>query len=273
MAKKHPSTLTRNNKANGTKFSIFHFRWSLLIFITGLIVFTLLSILLKTYNFLPTLLSTIIPLLILVIKIEFDELKHKKEQLYIGRNFLLAYAIEINDLQLEFRNNRIIDKPSKIDMLDEHVSSLEDMRTHKEEIYRQIEISQKMIKVIENRYETHQNFKDVLKRMLKHSELVFTDEQYHNLNMIQYIYMWNFNYPLKEVKINIQRQKDNFDLYIDDTNGIGGGILKSSWPNFVRDIKGVELQMVNEKLIQNQIKNLISTLEKYDPLGENKSKV
>lgn len=273
MAKKHPSTLTRNNKANGTKFSIFHFRWSLLIFITGLIVFTLLSILLKTYNFLPSLLSTIIPLLILVIKIEFDELKHKKEQLYIGRNFLLAYAIEINDLQLEFRNNRIIDKPSKIDMLDEHVSSLEDMRTHKEEIYRQIEISQKMIKVIENRHETHQNFKDVLKRMLKHSELVFTDEQYHNLNMIQYSYMWNFKYPTKEAKSKIQKHNGNFDIYINDMSGIGGEILKSSWSDFVKEIKKIELQMDNERFIQNQISILISTLEKYDPIGENKSKV
>lgn len=273
MAKKHPSTLTRNNKANGTKFSIFHFRWSLLIFITGLIVFTLLSILLKTYNFLPTLLSTIIPLLILVIKIEFDELKHKKEQLYIGRNFLLAYAIEINDLQFEFRNNRIIDKVSKIDMLDENVSSLKDMRTHKEEIYRQIEITQQMIKVIENRHETHQKFKEVLKRMLKHSELVFTDEQYHNLNMIQYSYMWNFKYPTKKAKSEIQKHNDNFNFYIDDRFGIGAEILKSSWSDFVKDIRKIELQMDNEKFIQNQISMLISTLEKYDPIGENKSKV
>ncbi|MFW0761831.1 hypothetical protein [Staphylococcus cohnii] len=273
MVKKRPNTLAKNSKTNGTKFSIFYFRWSLLIFITGLLVFVLLSMLLKTYNFLPTLLSTIIPLLILVIKIEFDELKHKNEQLYIGRNFLLAYAIEINDLQLEFRNSRIIDKISKIDMLDEHVYSLEDMRTHKEEIYRQIEMAQQMIKVIENRHGTHQNFKDVLKRMLKHSELVFTDEQYHNLNMIHYNYMWKFKYPTKEAKINLQRQKDNFDLYIDDTSGIGGEILKSSWPNFVKDIKSVEVQMDNEKFIQNQIKKLISTLEKYDPIGENKSKV
>lgn len=274
MVKKRPNTLARHSKTNDTKFSIFHFQWSLWIFITGLIVFVLLSMLLKNYNFIPSLISTIIPLLILVIKIEFDEFKHKKEQLYIGRNFLLAYAIEINDLQLEFRNNRIVDKATDINTFNKQINNnYENMLTNKTEMYHHIDTAVKMVEVIDNRREIHEKFKDVLKRMLKHSELVFTDEQYHQLNMIQYAYMWDFKYQTKETKKNLKVQHGNFHLFLENPSYEYKQKAENYWPNFVKDIKKIELQMDNEKFIQNQISILISTLEKYDPIGENKSKV
>ncbi|MEY8601943.1 hypothetical protein [Staphylococcus shinii] len=274
MAEKNSNTFAKNSKTNDTKFSIFHFQWSLWIFITGLIVFVLLSMLLKTYNFIPPLISTIIPLLILVIKIEFDEFKDKKEQLYIGRNFLLAYAIEINDLQLEFRNNRIVDKTTDINTFERQINNnYENMLTNKTEMYHHIDTAVKMVEVIDNRREIHGKFKDVLKRMLKHSELVFTDEQYHQLNMIQYNYMFGLNNITEETKKNIKVQHGNFHLFLDNSSFEYKQKAEMYWPDVVKEIKKIESHMDIDRFIQNQISALINTLKKYDPIGDSKSKV
>lgn len=262
------------------------YKWSLKIVLTGIVMTFVFRFIAKDFSFIPTLLSTMVPLLVLILKIEYDEVKQKEEQQLVGRNFLLAYSIEINELLKQFRKNKTIRKQSKISFLNTHILDTEtvqqgyenlkiysNMVKQKSEIYTQIEITKKMIESIENRQEAHDKFKDILTKMLKHKELVFTHEQYHELTLIQFAYMWQFTDKLSEYKKTIDDCKSSFDLYLGNDEGYGTAILIPKWTSFVNAINGVETQMDYEVKVYEQMNNLIDTINLYDPIGEQESSV
>ncbi|OEL08268.1 hypothetical protein [Staphylococcus equorum] len=262
------------------------YKWSLKIVLTGIIMTFVFRFIAKDFSFIPTLLSTMVPLLVLILKIEYDEVKQKEEQQLVGRNFLLAYSIGINELLKQFRKYKTINKPSKIFSLNTYILHTENvekkyenlkiylnMVENKNEIYKQIEITEQMIKAIEGRQEVHGEFKLILTKMLKHKELVFTHEQYHELTLIQYAYMWQFTDKLPEYKKTIDECKTNFDLYLDRDEAYGTTILVPKWNDFVNAIKSVETQMNYEIKVYEQMNRLIDTLKFYDPIDEQESSV
>lgn len=158
----------------------------------------------------PIMISIFMPLFILFLKLEYDEEQKRIQKRLVSRNFLLSYQAELNLIIRDFSKYRLIDsnKDLDLDKIFNPDKNYEEIILSKDFIQEVVGTTRKNSKKLLNRLEMHEKLSKVIIQMLRHNELVFTDEAYNLIEKLNYYYVWHF----KEHYLDLQNKYS--DLYM-----------------------------------------------------------
>ncbi|HCX2884286.1 TPA: hypothetical protein OZI11_002505 [Staphylococcus aureus] len=246
----------------------YNYKMSLIILTSAIIIGLFIHFKYHTLDFITPLLSISIPLLVLFIKLERDETNAKNERVLISRNFLLAYLIELDDINKRFNKLTTNTPVPNIDDLSQNINTYDDIVDNANDVNMLIESSLANIEVIEQREAIHSDLKTLLSDMLKRNDLVYTDDEYQIFREIQFAYIWMDNSDSKEIHEVIGDFKVSCGAYL-NVNGIhfsdGETVVPPKWKKFKKSLKSLNHKIEMDKLISQSISKLIQTLEVYDP--------
>lgn len=168
------------------------YKISTYIFILYCVISGVFGFVLHNWSALQIIISIFMPLIILFFKLEYDENKKREENRLISRNFLLSYQAELNLIIRDFSKYRPVKVDNDLETLFNVNKSYDQIINNKEEI-------QEVLRTVRNNnnnllksLEVHENLSKVIIKMLRHNELVFTDEAYQLIETLNFFYVWHF---------------------------------------------------------------------------------
>lgn len=208
----------------------------------------------------PIMISIFMPLFILFLKLEYDEEQKRIQKRLVSRNFLLSYQAELNLIIRDFSKYRLIDsnKDLDLDKIFNPDKNYEEIILSKDFIQEVVGTTRKNSKKLLNRLEMHEKLSKVIIQMLRHNELVFTDEAYNLIENLNYYYVWHF----KEHYFNLQNKySDLFKIYrvhIDSPSN--KQYVIDNWSDLCDYVQIIENRKDMDKSISNNLENLIKLL-------------
>ena len=214
----------------------------------------------KNWNSITIIISLLMPLLVLFLKLEYDEEQKRIQKRLVSRNFLLSYQAELNLIIRDFSKYRLLDsnKTLDLDTIFDVDKNYEEIILYKETIQEIVGTTRKNSKKLLNRLVIHEKLSQVIIQMLRHNELVFTDEAYNLIENLNYYYVWHF----KEHYFNLQNKySDLFKIYrvhIDSPSN--KQYVIDNWSDLCDYVQIIENRKDMDKSISNNLENLIKLL-------------
>lgn len=261
-----------NTSRQVTHNLFYNYKWSLIILAITIVSGIILYISSHNWKYITALLSISVPLLVLFIKTERDEANLRNTRTLISRNFLLAYLLELDDINKRFNKLRTNKPTPDINDLSNIISDYDDIVENKEDINMLIESSLKNIDVIEQRQTVHNDFKELLNSMLKTNDLIYTDDEYNMFREIQFAYLWMNDIDIPELKDSLGNFKVSCGAYLNkDGMHLSGGetVIPKEWESFKKEATILNNRIELDNLINNSLNKLINTLDIYDPNSKN----
>lgn len=189
---------------------IYQYKITLIIVFIFLFSTLFFCIIPKNWNSITIIISLLMPLLVLFLKLEYDEKQKRIQKRLVSRNFLLSYQAELNLIIRDFSKYRLLDsnKTLDLDTIFDVDKNYEEIILYKETIQEVVGTTRKNSKKLLNRLVIHEKLSQVIIQMLRHNELVFTDEAYNLIEKLNYYYVWHF----KEHYLDLQNKYS--DLYM-----------------------------------------------------------
>lgn len=172
--------------------NISSYKISISIFILYFITSSIFYFILHNWSALQLIISIFMPLIILFFKLEYDENKKREENRLVSRNFLLSYQAELNLVIRDFSKHRLSYIDKDLEALFNVNNSYEEIINNKDEVQEVFRIARNNSKNLSKRLEVHENLSRTIIKMLRHNELVFTDEAYSLIETLNYFYVWHY---------------------------------------------------------------------------------
>ncbi|EZW50457.1 hypothetical protein U970_02510 [Staphylococcus aureus 56824-10] len=228
-----------------------------MIFILSILFFCIFP---NNWDSFPIIISIFMPLFILFFKLEYDEEQKRIQKRLVSRNFLLSYQSELNLIIRDFSKYRLIDsnKDLDLDKIFNPDKNYEEIILYKDFIQEVVGTTRKNSKKLLNRLEIHEKLSQVIIQMLRHNELVFTDEAYNLIEKLNYYYVWHF----KEHYLDLQnRYSELYMIYavlIDSPSNKQNVIDK--WSDLCDYVRFIENRKDMDNSISSDLEKLINLL-------------
>lgn len=134
----------------------------------------------------------------------------------------------------------------------------EEIILYKDFIQEVVGTTRKNSKKLLNRLEIHEKLSQVIIQMLRHNELVFTDEAYYLIEKLNYYYVWHF----KEHYLDLQNKYNElymiYSVLIDSPSNKQNVIDK--WSDLCDYVRFIENRKDIDNSISSDLEKLINLL-------------
>ena len=198
------------------------------------------------------------PLIILFFKLEYDENKKREENRLISRNFLLSYQAELNLIIRDFSKYRPVKVDNDLETLFNVNKSYDEIINNKDEIQEVLRILHKNNSNLLKCLEVHENLSKVIINMLRHNELVFTDEAYQLIETLNYFYVWHFEEHYSRLQ---ERYSNLFIIYAVNIDAPANKHnVINHWSKLCKYVKIINAQTNRDLSVSNNLVDLINLI-------------
>ncbi|MEX2936267.1 hypothetical protein [Staphylococcus saprophyticus] len=229
------------------------------------IVFVFILITQRESNYFPTLLSSNTALLVIFIKIEWDEHKERVKNKYNNRKLILAYYNELRNIQLTFKQNKYQPLKDSVDfiLIDEKMEEAAREEKSIDVFYRKRIKSEILrglhdLEKLEVRVESHKKLETSIKNMLLESTTTISESLFEELWIVQSNYHELY---IKPIAYNDVRNK---------INEIGTWVLKNpvnyslsvhNWNELYKLLNTIDINVKLDKHMEEIINNMMKTID------------
>ncbi|MDU0936933.1 MAG: hypothetical protein E7A88_00145 [Dermabacter sp.] len=214
----------------------------------------------NNWHLITIIISLLMPLFVLFLKLEYDAEQNQIQKRLVSRNFLLSYQAELTFIIRDFYKYRLLDSNKSLDLdtIFDIDKNYEEIILDKKYIQEIVGTTRKNSKQLLERLKIHEKLSQVIIQMLRHNELVFTDEAYNLIEKINYFYVWHF----KEHYLNLQNKYSNLFMIfrVDiDTPSNKQNII-DNWSDLCDYVHLIENRKDLENAIYHDLERLIELL-------------